>query len=186
MSANKTKVHGVHKVPQLIHDPEIFDDWFLGSKNENQELYDELFLFGVGGFDPIGIYCSSSEVLGLEATNIYAHFFITGVWGTGNKNAVNHRVRPIRKFNSTTIYVLRDTGPSGGLIFHIIDLGAGLFTYYEAHIVDIEIGIAWSNIDNSEAGTDIIIGAGQTNTTAIISQVGHINSNAKLCDDLIL
>jgi molybdenum-dependent DNA-binding transcriptional regulator ModE len=40
----------------------------------------------------------------------------------------------------------------------------------------------WSNI-TTQVGTDTIIGKGKSNTAAIISQGGHINSAAKVCRD---
>jgi hypothetical protein len=46
---------------------------------------------------------------------------------------------------------------------------------------------AWSNIIDVEIGTSaqgIAIGTGQTNTTAIIGQSGHMESAAQLCEDL--
>jgi hypothetical protein len=79
---------------------------------------------------------------------------------------------------------LRDTGPAGGWIFNIVDNGNGTYTYLEAHTADTTQS-TWSNITNQLCGASgTAIGTGQTNTTAIISQVGHTTSQAKQCNDL--
>jgi hypothetical protein len=81
-------------------------------------------------------------------------------------------------------YSLRDIGPAGGWICYV----DGGTTYYEAAPTDQAI-VPWSNITGQEIGVTAkgtAIGTGQANTTAIIGQVGHITSAAKLCDDLIV
>jgi len=44
----------------------------------------------------------------------------------------------------------------------------------------------WSNLYETEVGTDSSIGYGKANTTAIVNQVGHIFSAAKACNDLVI
>jgi hypothetical protein len=49
--------------------------------------------------------------------------------------------------------------------------------------VDQSTDTSWSNItDALVGGTSVVLGAGKTNTAAIIAQAGHTTSAAKLCD----
>jgi len=51
-------------------------------------------------------------------------------------------------------------------------------------LTDISIGAAWSNIATTDIGlTAQSLYEGQTNTNAIIAQVGHYASAAKICND---
>jgi hypothetical protein len=87
----------------------------------------------------------------------------------------------VRFFTSITNYVLRDIGPAGGLIFW-----KSGNDYLELAAVGQGAGQVWSNINNINlVGTNTAVGTGQANTAAIINQVGHITSAAKLCDELI-
>lgn len=162
--------------------PAPFDDWFLPSKNELDKIYEELYLHGVGGLDAF-TYWSSSE---FNATGVWSHNFITDFQGISNKTN-SYKVRACRSFTVSDVYSLRDLGEAGGLIFNIVDNGDGTYTYYEAAPSDQSTGIAWSNIDSVLIGTTgTLVGTGSANTLAIIGQVGHTNSAAKLCDDLIV
>jgi hypothetical protein len=77
-------------------------------------------------------------------------------------------------------YSVRDTGPAGGLVFY-----ANGVNYMETAIFDQSISQAWSNITVGVVGsTGTAVGTGQVNTTAIINQVGHTDSAAKLCNDI--
>jgi hypothetical protein len=87
----------------------------------------------------------------------------------------------------TNCDVIGETGPAGGLIFYDKGEVSDGWRYLEAAPSD-QIGPlhAWSNITNlAVGGTSIEIGTGQTNTTAIIAQPGHIDSAAQLCNDLV-
>jgi uncharacterized protein (TIGR02145 family) len=154
-------------------------DWYLPSLFELNQMYSNLKAYGVGDFSLAG-YWSSSES-GVPATNAYKTQFTDGNWSSVPKTENNHRVRACRSFISQKVYSLRDVGPSGGWIFYINGT-----TYYEAASVDQSTGIAWSNITNIAVGTNPDIGTGQANTTAIINQVGHTTSAAKLCNDLVI
>jgi hypothetical protein len=80
-------------------------------------------------------------------------------------------------------YSIRSIGPAGGYIFAY---SGG--KYYEASTIVVG-DFAWSNINNVEIGVTAqgtAIGTGQANTLAIINQVGHTSSAAKLCDDLVV
>lgn len=79
----------------------------------------------------------------------------------------------------------------GGKVAYILQVGdAG----YDANVqkgfivtpTDLSAGIAWSNIVNESVATSTSLGAGQANTTAIISALGFSNGAAKLCNDLVL
>jgi uncharacterized protein (TIGR02145 family) len=160
--------------------PVIYNDWFLPSLNTLDAMYNNLHSFGVGGFVN-DLYWSSSEL------NLSSAWFID--FTTDMINAIakfnTYHVRACRSFvDIIGAYALRDVGPAGGWIFYID--GAGT-TYFEAAHSDQSIGYIWSNIINVLIGTtSIAIGEGQNNTNEIIAQPGHINSAAKLCDDLLL
>ena len=159
--------------------PQTFDDWFLPSLFELDEMYDELKVFGVGDFALIS-YWSSTEWGTSPDSNAYKVRFTDG-----NSNAVaksqTHGVRACRQFTAESgLYSLRDIGPASGLIFYI----SGTI-YMEAAPSDQSTSKTWSNItDTSVGSTSPDIGTGQANTTTIINQAGHTDSAAKLCDDL--
>jgi len=154
-----------------------YNDWFLPSKDELNEIYTELYLQGVGNLQNT-LYWSSSEISADEA---YMLNFSTGLWFYvgDNKNSLV-KVRPCRSFTSASpSYNLRDIGPAGGWIFW-----KSGNNYLEATPTDQSIGIAWSNVALVIGTTGTAIGTGQANTTAIIGQAGHTASAAKLCNDL--
>ena len=160
----------------------LFCDWFLPSKDELKAIYDEIHLYGLGGFAS-KTYWTSTEYTNLTATSIN---FANGVSVAHNKTydggADPYRARACRTFtDSTGVYAIRDTGPSGGLIFHIDGT-----TVYEVAVGDEAVGIYWSNVALLIGTTSANIGEGQNNTNEIIAQVGHTNSAAKYCDDLII
>lgn len=155
-----------------------FNDYFLPSKDERNEMYTELHLYGLGGFID-DFYWSSTEFMNTDA---YIQDFIDGTQGNYNKEG-EYNVRACRAFTSTTNYNLRDIGPAGGYIFW-----KSGNNYLESAPTDCATS-AWSNIDSVEIGVSAqgtAIGTGQANTTAIINQVGHTDSAAKLCNDLIV
>lgn len=162
-------------------------DWFCPSIDELRKIYENLYLFGVGGFGAGDFFWSSSEV---NATTAKALRFWTGVTTDTNKfGGAGYKVCACRSFNSTTVYALRDIGPAGGLIFHIIDLGMGNYTYYEAEQPGT-FGTGRSWIDFALQGTFIgavgtIIGTGQANTTTIVTFPGATVGAVVYCDSLI-
>jgi hypothetical protein len=155
-----------------------FSDWFLPSINELAQMYTNLYLEGVGSFDGTKRYNSSTE----SSANMRSTFdFNVGSIYNMFKN-LNAYTRACRSFTSSTSYSLRDEGPAGGLIFYI-----GGTTYYEAAPSDQSTNKEWSNVISTAIGTtSTAIGEGQNNTNEIIAQVGHTDSAAKLCDDLII
>jgi uncharacterized protein (TIGR02145 family) len=169
---------GVRLIKNEPHTVQTFDDWFLPSKDELKAMYDELHLYSLGNFDIGSYYFSSSEVSNTLVHNIS---FNDGLFYNFNKSLA-HWVRACRLFTSVINYNLRDIGPAGGLIFW-----KSGNDYLEAAPTDQSASQTWSNIDNILIGsTGTAIGTGQANTTAIIGQAGHIDSAAKLCDDLII
>jgi uncharacterized protein (TIGR02145 family) len=183
LSADKSMYHSVRLLKNVSAPPvqHIFDDWFLPSKDELRAMYDELYLFGVGGFTG-AVYKSSTEdsYFGSPDTQADGINFPAGFFGPYAKS-LSQYVRACRAFTTTTVYSLRGIGPAGGLIFYING-----DDYLEAAPVDCANSV-WSNINNVAIGTTgTAIGTGQANTTAIIGQVGHTTSAAKLCDDLVI
>ena len=173
-----TKYADGSAIPNITADGSAtaFTDWFLPSLNESNAMYTELTLHGVGLFTN-NIYWSSSEV---NASNGWFIDFSSGMQNGDNKSNT-HYVRACRAFTSVTpSYSLRDIGPAGGLIFW-----KSGNDYIEAAPSDQSVSQSWSNITSvAVTGTGTAIGTGQANTTAIIGQVGHTDSAAKLCDDL--
>jgi uncharacterized protein (TIGR02145 family) len=139
-----------------------YNDYYLPSKDELNQMYVNLHLFGVGGFANQE-YWASSE---FNATNAWEQNFGSGVQYSGfGKNGVYY-VRACRSFTAAVgAYALRSTGPAGGLVFYTD--GAG--NYLEAAPSDQSTGAAWST--------------GQANTTAMLAQSATAPS-AKLCNDL--
>jgi hypothetical protein len=179
MGYNCTRIRGVHRYPVIPHIPIVYDDWFLPSKDELNEMRTELYLHGVGNFDDHDYWTSSEYDFELA-------WVIEMLYGWDNGHykyaVVGNRTRACRTFTSTTSYALRDIGPAGGYIFW-----KSGNDYLEAAPTDQSSSQAWSNITNLLIGTTgSAIGTGQANTTAIINQAGHTDSAAKLCDDLII
>jgi uncharacterized protein (TIGR02145 family) len=164
-------------IPNLITDDEWigntdYDDWFLPSKDEA--------VFMVNTFDDADTaYWTSSE-----QSPTLAWFAMKSIGAGLVEKSESLQIKAIRYFDSTTIYSVGDTG-QGGKIFHIVDLGGGTFRYYE-HALGTNI-VVWSNINSLWCGgTATALGTGQANTTAIIGQVGHTNSAAKYCNNLVV
>jgi len=158
-----------------------YDDWCLPSRDELEAMYTELYLFGLGGFTNVE-YWSSTEILDEgDALGICLPFQNGTPSGQGKNNV--YKVRACRLFTDTVgAYTLRDTGPAGGLIFHVDGT-----TYYEAAPTD-QTASAYSDVilEIGVTAQGTAIGDGTGNTSAIIGQVGHTASAAKNCDDLDL
>ena len=158
--------------------PITYNDWFLPSRDELQAMYDELYLFGVGGFAATSYHSSSERDFSTE----WYKNFITGATSFSGKNS-NYVSRACRYYTTTINYSLRDTGISGGLIFHKVDLGGGLYGYYEAYLSDNASNVWWDG-GNILIGTGLGIGAGNNNSDLIIA--GSTTSAALLCNNLIV
>jgi uncharacterized protein (TIGR02145 family) len=157
-----------------------YNDWFLPSKDELNAMYTELHLFGIGGFGTPSIYYWSSSEFDIDSA--WFQRFEDGAQASNlNKSIAGLYVRACRSFTAAIgAYALRDVGIAGGWIFWTD--GAG--NYLEAAPTDQSVLQQWSNIELLIGTTGTAIGTGQANTTAIIGQVGHTDSAAKLCDDL--
>lgn len=86
--------------------------------------------------------------------------------------------------DSSTIYAICDTRPSGvGIVFYITNGGLhGL----ESAPSDQSTSQSWSNVESFVNGSSALpsgIGTGSANTDAIIAQLGHSASAAKVCRD---
>ena len=157
-----------------------YNDYFLPSQDGLLAMYAELKAYNVGNFADTE-YWSSSE--GDDSNAYYSEFATTGEIGGASKSQ-SHYVRACRAFTSLINYNLRDIGPAGGLVFW-----KSGNNYMECPLTDQSAGKVWSNIDSVAVGATAqgtAIGTGQANTTAIINQVGHMDSAAKLCDDLVI
>jgi uncharacterized protein (TIGR02145 family) len=162
-----------------------YTDWFLPSKNELLKMYKNLKSGSDDNsvsFSPVGsfsnIWYNSSSEYAVTPTLNEAVDFTDGTNYQSSKGVVN-KVRACRSFTAGIgDYVLRDIGPAGGYVFYISGT-----TYYEAAPNDC-VDSAFSNITTAIGSTSSAIGAGQTNTNAIISQVGETSSAANLCDVL--
>ncbi len=159
------------------------DDWYLPSKDELNKMHVNLLLFGVGGFTDAYYWSSSQFAPTVPAEHAWAQYFHMAGTQNGYDKTYSYYVRACRSFAGVPgAYAMRDTGPGGGLIF---DYSGGI--YYEAAPSDQSVGHTWSNIINVSVGaTGTAIGTGNANTILIITQVGHVNSAAKLCADLII
>lgn len=92
------------------------------------------------------------------------------------------------KWSSNHVYVLRETGPAGGIIFYDKGDYSGGWRYLEAAPAGWygapDPTVVWSNLCDyytNNAGTTTGIGTGCSNTEKIVNQVGHTDSGAKLC-----
>lgn len=155
-----------------------FSDYFLPSKDELNQMYVNLYLFGVGNFGIHEFWSSSEPGFGLAVSQAFAD---GTQYNTVKTNHINYYTRACRSFTSATVYALREIGPAGGLIFY-----KNGNDYLEASPANLSIDYVWSNIMAVIGTTGTAIGTGQANTNAIIAQAGHIDSAAKLCDDLIV
>jgi uncharacterized protein (TIGR02145 family) len=170
-----TKYADGSAIPNITADgtATVFTDWFLPSRDELNEIKTS----GVWDIARLAhtSYWSSSEI---SATSVYEQDNASSPFAVG-KNSLDY-VRAIRAFTSITSYAIGDIGPAGGWIFY-----KSGNNYLECAPTDQSTSQEWSDVWNGLIGTTgTAIGTGQANTTAIISQVGHTDSAAKLCDDL--
>jgi len=89
------------------------------------------------------------------------------------------------------LYTLRETGPAGGLIFYVKEGGySDGWMYLEVAPVSTEWwSIQWGSFGNDIGGTLTDIGAGQSNTTTIVTWLNSHSETgraAQLCNELIV
>lgn len=156
-----------------------YDDWVLPSVNAMQEIYDEIYLYGLGGFIS-GAYWTSTEI---GATTAYAFQTSNGLTASRAKISTSYRARPIRTFQITETansLNVRDTG-QGGLIFYLINDGVTT-TYYEIAPADITASV-WSDIALLIGTTGSDIDDSYQNTLDIVAQTGFTTGVAQDCLD---
>ena len=93
--------------------------------------------------------------------------------------------------NSVTLYaqwsLLGATGPAGGYIFYDAGSVQAWGRYLEAAPADLSASQVWieggATQETLNGNTSTAIGTGQANTDAIVAQIGHTGSAAKLCLD---
>jgi len=78
-----------------------YSDWFLGSQDEVNLMYTELYLHDVGNFASSS-YWTSSEV---SSTNAYRQTFNGGTQSSASKTTY-YRLRPVRRFSVVSKYSL--------------------------------------------------------------------------------
>ena len=151
------------------------NDWFLPSYDELGAMYTNLKAEGIGDFQNAIYWCSTE----FNPSTAYQQNFLNGSWGLNNKSDTK-LIRAARSFTgSVDEYEIGDVGPAGGYIFYIDGV-----TYYEASPTELSETQAWSDVVAASAGASgTVIGTGAANTAAIIAQVTHTDSGAKLCDD---
>ena len=77
----------------MVDNGNIYDDWFLPSKDELNQMYVNLKSEGVGGFGPY--YWSSSE---RNSDTTYVHYFNSGGQDYDLKHYTDYGVRAVRVF----------------------------------------------------------------------------------------
>lgn len=168
--------------------PITVSDWALPSYDALSAMRENLFNYSVGNFSS-SVYWAAGEWSG--SPSLYA---LSIIFSDGGLNAMqktsNARIRACRDFTAETgSYSLRDVGPSqdlgtNGLIFYITDEGGGISRYYQAYGTDNSASHVWSNITSAVGLPNDGITYSIYNTLAIIAQVGHTTSAAKVCNDL--
>ncbi len=163
-------------------------NWFLPSSGElGAMMYNQI------GFTAGTVYWSSTQSLWDEYADIRTAIASPPYYNNAIPvlKASSHRVRAARTFESTYAYEPGDAsqfdllGNPTAYIFAEVSKPNGVYTYYECPLVDQSAGSIWSNINTIlPAAQNQAIGAGITNTAAIIGQSGHTTSAAKICNDL--
>ena len=77
----------------VTKDGVVYDDWFLPSKDELNQMQSNLHKKGIGGFS-VKDYWSSSEY---NTSNAWFQYFLGGNQLNSSRNS-NYRVRPVRAF----------------------------------------------------------------------------------------
>jgi len=159
--------------------PTAYSDWFLPATDTVLAMRNELQQYSVGGFTT-GHYWGSYN----SSATVAKVILMSAGTNLSSLKADPRKVRACRTFTAGVgAYALRDTGPAGGLIFHI----SGSTLYYEAAPAGSTVdSVVWSNVSSLVSGTSESIGTGQNNTNLIIAQGGHTTSAAKVCDDLVI
>jgi Protein of unknown function (DUF1566) len=155
-----------------IYSSDGYNDWFLPSKDELDQLYLQRSYFH-NPFLSDGTYWSSSEY---NATDAWTQDFSTGGKTNTSKVSTGHALA-IRKF-----FLIGDSF-GGGKIFYVDGTGQhGLI----AAPSDQSTGAQWGCSGTLISGTGTAIGTGQGNTAAIVAGCGTAGIAARICDTLTL
>ncbi|NNF66529.1 MAG: DUF1566 domain-containing protein, partial [Gammaproteobacteria bacterium] len=152
-----------------------FNDWFLPSKDELNEMW---FNIGQGGDGANegnfinDIWWSSSEV---DDSLAWRQFFASGGQDGGPKGG-GRRVRAVRAFGlpPPPTFAVGDVGPGGGLVF-FIEPGSDGTAGLEAAPTDLVNplnmggGMPWGCFNTVTAATNEGIGFGASNTAIIVA-----------------
>lgn len=156
--------------------------WFLPSIDELEQMHLNLFLNGIGGFDGLTRYWSSSQddVNPLFAKSLTMY---SGNVSSPAKSATG-LVRPCRSFKAGKYaFNIGEPGISGGYIFYYDSINN---RYYEAAPSDLPSQI-WSDVSTEitdwQYGGQYVsmsdeIGSGVVNTYGIMTQAAHTASAA--------
>lgn len=84
------------------------------------------------------------------------------------------------------VYKVGDRGPAGGIVFHDKGRSSDGWRYLEAAPGDQASSIPWGGSGTKIGGTDMVVGAGEANTRAIVERLGADAAAARVCDDMVL
>jgi len=208
MKQAESKGGGFGWAAQVCDEYEVngYDDWFLPSLDELNQVYGNLHQKSLGGFFN-DWYWSSTVKQGYDSNGWFVgsgQNFADGSQNPyDNANRIEYRVRPIRQFaddgkphaaqpTSTAaasgLYKVGDTGPAGGIIFYIKDNDMDNWRYLECAPADIE-----GKFPLSREGIRTInllertIGWGLRNTNEYMRQAktkgGGFGWAAQVCDE---
>lgn len=168
IKAKKNKLIGLDLFcPQafnLTH-PYTYNDWYLPARNQVVKILTEIHDEGLGSFSG-KLMCSTTIKFLLLVETFYYWNFNSSVWVTNGDKSTNYKVRPVRDFESTEVYALRDV-VGGGWIYDIEDLGGGNFKYYVVADIDLETTTTFGT-----AGVDTFVvdsNDGKQNTIDILT-----------------
>ncbi|MEI6092958.1 MAG: hypothetical protein WCQ47_04660 [bacterium] len=155
----------------------------------------------VGSVVKVVKYSDGASTSTFETDTAYANqsittldFFIIRVTAQDTSTVLYYKI--VVTVTPPHVYVLRETGPAGGLIFYDKGSYSNGWRYLEAAPLSTQwTGKAWrsllpnSNPNDTLIGTSLGVGTGQANTTAIVialNSVPEVGGAAQLCDDLVL
>jgi len=152
-----------------------FDDWFMPSKDELEQIYQALHLTGLHTYPNTSYWCSSQS----SDSGAWKKYFADGQWSPGYSKVNYYTTIPVRDFTSKISYSVGDIGPAGGFIFH--NKGNYYMESSSHTILQRWCNSALSGVDIP--GTDVLLGTGKQNTSLIIAIPGISESCAIDCSD---
>jgi hypothetical protein len=143
----------------------LYNDWYLPAYSQIAKIITEIHDEGLGSFSGQLMSSTTNYETIIEETFWY-YDFGTESWNNGGDKSTNYKVRPVRDFESTEVYALRDV-VGGGWIYDIEDLGGGNFKYYVVPDIDLETETTFGT-----AGVDTLVvdaDDGKKNTIDILA-----------------